>query len=113
MTVLVKAAMATVLLLGTMAPVALANGVSINTDRVQVRMDDNGGVQIRTSANRPVIINADADFQPIQPNFSLTPRPQGVRCSVRSHSSQSQTQRVTPSGDRIYTENYSTTRLCQ
>ncbi|QQE63456.1 hypothetical protein GFS31_01210 [Leptolyngbya sp. BL0902] len=107
-----KAAMVTVLLLGATAPAALANGISIQTDRVQVRVNDNGGVQIRTSASPPVIFNADADLPAVRSNLPAS-QSSGVRCAVRSQSSHSQVQSVTPSGDRIYTENYSTIRVCQ
>lgn len=112
MTVCMKAAMATVLLLGATAPVALANGVSIQTDRVQVRVNDHSGVQIRTSTSPPIILNADAELPPVPSNLP-TSQTYGARCSVRSQSSHSQTQRVTASGDRIYTESYSTIRVCQ
>jgi hypothetical protein len=117
MKTIVKASLAAAIALGAAASVAEASSVSITTDRVQVRVNEGGTVQIRTSAERPVLFNTNTDSSSVWPSLSspygLTPVPYRGLCYPRSHSSQTQSHQVTPGGDRVYTESYSSTRICQ
>ncbi len=117
MKTILTSSLAVAVALGAMASAAQASSVSITTDRVQVRVNEGGGVQIRTSADRPVLFNTDADSQTVWPALSspygLTPVPYSGFCYPRSHSSQTQSRQVTPGGNRVYTESYSSTRICQ
>lgn len=112
MTIMIKASLAAVVALGAIAPLASANSISIGTDRVQVQVGEDGAINIRTSNNRPQLFDFDDDNYRAVPSSSLTPVPYGSRCQARTYSSHSQSQRYTPSGDRIYSS-YSSTRLCQ
>lgn len=115
MTIMFKASLAAVVALGAIAPLASANSISIGTDRVRVQVGEDGAINIQTSTNRPQLFDFDFDDDSYQaaPSSALTPVPYGSRCQSRTYRSHSQSQRNTPSGDRIYSESYSSTRLCQ
>ncbi|PSR18705.1 hypothetical protein C8255_06025 [filamentous cyanobacterium CCP3] len=97
--------------LTSLAPAAIASSVSINTDRVQLQVGNGGQVYIRTLADQPLdllrpAIAPQADLTQPLPRASFTPG-----CTARSHSSHAT--RSTPSGNVVYSENRSTTRVCQ
>lgn len=97
--------------LATLAPAAIASSVSINTDRVQLRVGNNGQVYIRTLADSPLNLPRPAA---IAPQTNSTPLPRATfapGCTARSQSSQAT--RSTPGGNVVYSENRSTTRVCQ
>ena len=99
--------------LATLTPAALASSVSINTDRVQLQVGNNGQVYIRTLADndgplnlpRPAAIAPQSDSAPL-PRANFAPG-----CTARSQSSRAT--RSTPGGNVVYSENRSTTRVCQ
>lgn len=97
--------------LATLTPAALASSVSINTDRVQLQVGNNGQVYIRTLADSPLNLTRPA----IAPQAdSILPLPRASfapGCTARSHSSHAT--RSTPGGNVVYSENRSTTRVCQ
>ncbi|MBE9157901.1 hypothetical protein IQ265_13855 [Nodosilinea sp. LEGE 06152] len=97
--------------LASLAPAALASSVSINTDRVQLQVSNNGQVYIRTLADQPLdlvrpAIAPQADSTLPLPRANFAPG-----CTARSHSSDAT--RSTPGGNVVYSENRSTTRVCQ
>ncbi|PZV03238.1 MAG: hypothetical protein DCF32_14165 [Leptolyngbya sp.] len=95
----------------TLTPAALASSVSINTDRVQLQVGNNGQVYIRTLADSPLNLPRPAA---IAPQADSTPLPRAnfaPGCTARSHSSRAT--RSTPGGNVVYSENRSTTRVCQ
>jgi hypothetical protein len=113
-----KAGLVGAIALAALAPSALASGVSITTDRVQLQVGDNGQVTIRTLADR------FSDLSPLGASSFTAPagtlrlptpaapaRPARPGCTARSQSSHST--RSTPAGSVIYSENRSTTRVCQ
>ncbi|WP_017296814.1 hypothetical protein [Nodosilinea nodulosa] len=98
--------------LAALATPTLANPVSINTDRVQVQVGNNGQVYIRTLVDRPLTLPRATS---IAPQFD-SPLPLRVAdfvpgCTARSLVSHAT--RSTAGGDVIYSENRSTTRVCQ
>ncbi|NJL48667.1 MAG: hypothetical protein HC929_15785 [Leptolyngbyaceae cyanobacterium SM2_5_2] len=117
MKTILRSSLVAVVALGAAASAAQASPVSITTDRVQVRINEGGTVQIRTSADRPVPFTTAADSQSVWPSvaspYGLTPVPYSGFCYPRLHSSQTQSRQVTPGGDRVYVESYSSTRVCQ
>ncbi|MGB3201498.1 MAG: hypothetical protein WBA99_11375 [Nodosilinea sp.] len=97
--------------LASLAPAAIASSVSINTDRVQLQVGNQGQVYIRTLADQPLnlvrpTIAPQADSTRLLPRASFAPG-----CTARSHSSHAT--RSTPGGNVVYSENRSTTRVCQ
>ena len=99
--------------LATLTPAALASSVSINTDRVQLQVGNNGQVYIRTLAEqpldlvRPAIAPQAESILPLpRANYNYAPG-----CTARSHSAHAT--RSTPGGNVVYSENRSTTRVCQ
>ncbi len=96
--------------LASLTPAALASSVSINTDRVQLQVGNNGQVYIRTLADQPLDLLRPA----IAPQADSTPLPRAnfaPGCTARSQSSHAT--RSTPGGNVVYSENRSTTRVCQ
>ncbi len=111
---MLRVSLATAVTMAILAPATYANSVSITTDRVQVQVGDNGGVQIRTTADRPIVMNSlNSQGQHQGPSTSVTPLPFANRCYGRSQRSQTHTARQTPGGSVIYSENYTSTRVCQ
>lgn len=93
-----------------LAPAALASSVSINTARVQVQVGNNGQVYIRSLAERPLILPAVSTSQ-VRSNLPLPRANFGRGCVGRSHSAHST--RSTSGGNVVYSENRSTTQVCQ
>ncbi|WP_156119969.1 hypothetical protein [Leptolyngbya sp. KIOST-1] len=106
-----KVALAGAIALVGLAPAALASSVSITTDRVQLQVGNGGQVYIRTLAEQPLNLVRPA----IAPQTSAPlplPRANFVPgCTARSHSSSAT--RSTPGGNVVYSENRSTTQVCQ
>ena len=105
----VKVGMLGTIVLITLTPAAMANAVTIATDRVQVQVGNNGQVTIQSLAERPLVLPQTLTV-PQGRSSSLLPT-FAPRCTARSHSSQAT--RSTPGGSVVYSENRSTTRLCQ
>lgn len=100
--------------LAALTPAALASSVSINTDRVQVQVGNSGQVYIRSLADGPS--GSAFDHRPlVLPQVRAdTPLPRArfvPGCVARSQSSHST--RSTAGGNVVYSENRSTTRVCQ
>lgn len=97
--------------LASLAPAAIASSVSIDTDRVQLQVGNNGQVYIRTLADQPLNLvrptsAAQADSTRSLPRAGFSPG-----CTARSHSSH--TTRSAPGNRVIYSESRSTSRVCQ
>ncbi len=100
--------------LATFTPAAIASSVSINTDRVQLQVGNNGQVYIRTLADNdgPLSLPRSAAIAPQADGVLPLPRASfAPGCTARSHSSHAT--RSTPGGTVVYSENRSTTRVCQ
>lgn len=98
--------------LATLTPAAIARSVSINTDRVQLQVGNNGQVYIRTLADSPLNLPRPAAIAPQAGSTLPLPRANfAPGCTARSHSSLAT--RSTPGGNVVYSENRSTTRVCQ
>jgi hypothetical protein len=113
-----KVGLAGAIALVVLAPSALASSVNIATDRVQVQVGNNGQVYIRSLVDGPV--GSVFDQRPtVLPRVTL-PQVNNLRlpttnfvprCTARSYSDHST--RSTARGDVIYSENRSTTQVCQ
>jgi hypothetical protein len=103
--------------LAALAPAAYANPVVISTDRVQVRMNDNGGVQIRTTGNSPVVLNSQRTApQSAWSDNGLTPLPMTNWCWPRAntvHHVQRHSSHSARSGETVYSESRNSTLVCQ
>jgi hypothetical protein len=101
-----KAGLLGAIALATLTPAALASSVAISTDRVQVQVGNNGQVYIRTLADAP-----NGGVSRVIP--ATLPRPVATfapGCTARSHSAHSTR---STAGGVVYSENRSTTRVCQ
>lgn len=96
--------------LTALAPAALASSVSINTDRVQVQVGNNGQVYIRSLADRPLVV-PQATIPQVGASLALPRANFRLGCVARSHSAHST--RSTTGGNVVYSENRSTTQVCQ
>lgn len=105
-----KVGLAGAIALATLAPAAIASSVSINTDRVQLQVGNNGQVYIRTLADSPLNRSRPTAIAP-QANSPLPRANFAPGCTARSQSSHAT--RSTPGGNVVYSENRSTTRVCQ
>jgi hypothetical protein len=94
--------------LAILTPTAMASPVAITTDRVQVQVGNNGQVYIRTLADGPTVL---PQVTVPQVGSSLPAATFAPACTARSHSAHST--RSTPGGTVVYSENRSTTRVCQ
>lgn len=107
-----KVGMVGAIALATLAPAAIASSVSINTDRVQLQVGNNGQVYIRTLADSPLSLPRPAAIAPQADSALPLPRANfAPGCTARSHSSLAT--RSTPGGNVVYSENRSITRVCQ
>ncbi len=102
-----KAGLLGAIALATLTPAAIASSVAISTDRVQVQVGNNGQVYIRTLADAPTgglprVTQAGANL--------LRPATFAPGCTARSHSAHSTR---STAGGLVYSENRSTTRVCQ
>ncbi|WP_275330584.1 hypothetical protein [Nodosilinea sp. PGN35] len=98
--------------LATLTPAALASSVSITTDRVQLQVGNSGQVYIRTLADNDGLLPRPAAIAPQADGILPLPRANfAPGCTARSHSSHAT--RSTPGGNVVYSENRSTTRVCQ
>jgi hypothetical protein len=103
--------------LAALAPAAYANPVVISTDRAQIRLNDGGGVQIRSTGISPVVLNSQRTAP--QPNWSvrgLTPLPTTNWCWPRAntvHHVQRHSSHANTTGETVYSENRSSTLVCQ
>jgi hypothetical protein len=114
MTKMLRLSLATAVAIATLAPAAYASSVSITTNRVQVQVGENGGVQIRTAAGQPIgVSSTNTQSQVSGSTTSVTPLPFANSCYGRTQSSQTHTARQTPGGTVVYAENYTSTRVCQ
>ncbi|MBD1872976.1 hypothetical protein H6F75_05740 [Nodosilinea sp. FACHB-131] len=95
--------------LAALAPAAIASSISINTDRVQLQVGNNGQVYIRTLADSP--LNRSRPAIAPQANSPLPRANFAPGCTARSQSSHAT--RSTPGGNVVYSENRSTTQVCQ
>lgn len=95
----------------TLTPAALANSVAISTDRVQLQVGNSGQVTIRTLADRPLVLPQGLTVPQARTGLPLPTTTFAPRCTARSHSSRAT--RSTPGGNTVYSENRSTTRVCQ
>ncbi len=93
--------------LAILTPTAMASPVAITTDRVQVQVGNNGQVYIRTLADGPTGLPRVT----VPVGSSLPAATFAPACTARSHSAHST--RSTPGGTLVYSENRSTTRVCQ
>jgi hypothetical protein len=104
---ILKVGLAGAIALATLTPAALAR-VVISTDRVQVQVGNNGQVYIRNlthgSVALPQVTVPQVDSR--LPAATFAPA-----CTARSHSAHST--RSTAGGNVVYSENRSTTRVCQ
>ncbi|MBE9138794.1 hypothetical protein IQ254_16605 [Nodosilinea sp. LEGE 07088] len=114
-----KVGLAGAIALVVLVPSALASSVNISTDRVQVQVGNNGQVYIRSLVDSPA--GSAFDQRPaglprvtlpqMTNNLRLPTATFVPRCTARSYSDHST--RSTARGDVIYSENRSTTQVCQ
>ncbi len=99
--------------LAAMATTAMANSITIATDRVQVQVGNSGQIYLRTLADRPVPLSQVTGTQVTgaQVGSRLPTATFAPACTARSHSAHST--RSTAGGNVIYSENRSTTQVCQ
>jgi hypothetical protein len=99
-------------LLGTAAS---AQPLTVNTDRVTVRIDPNGGVQIRTTGNdvsaADLLEGRRLPLANSLPNNLVNQR-LSTACQQVTQRVQSQHQTRQVGGDRIYSQSYSSTQVC-
>ena len=100
-------AIALVALVPAVLPLPVMANVAITTDRVQVQVGNNGQVYIRTLADSPTGLPRVT----VPVGSSLPAATFAPACTARSHSAHST--RSTPGGTVVYSENRSTTRVCQ
>jgi hypothetical protein len=102
-----------VMTLAALAPAAYGNPIAIDTDRVQVRVNDNGAVQIRTTGNTPVVLNSQRAST--DATWSASRRvtlPMGGRCWPRANTVQQHRSHSTQAGNTVYSESRSSTLVC-
>jgi hypothetical protein len=101
-------------LLAVLIPsIADAKPITVTTERVQIRVSDNGSVQINTAGNQPTLSNSRSTIgsQTWLSDRSTT-LPFGHRCLPRANSVQRHSSRTTDSGSAIYSESRTSTLVC-
>lgn len=102
-----------VMTVAALAPAAYGNPITIDTNQVQMRVNDNGAVQIRTTGNNPVVLNSGGAST--HTTWSADRRvtlPLGRRCWSRADTVQQNRLQSTRSGNTVYSESRSSTLVC-
>ena len=102
-----------VMTVAALAPAAYGNPIAIDTNQVQVRVNDNGAVQIRTTGNNPVVLNSRGTST--NTTWSTSRRvtlPLGRRCWSRANTVQQHRSQSTRSDNTVYSESRSSTLVC-